>query len=131
MSMHESAVNRTGLVLNWIKVDGKPIGSAVLEEMGDNDACSCQSLTGETFPYDRHGNVKWSDGEYWSDETVYYIDLPKYPSLFKRAYEDMNELLKDMKRAYDRARKRDDRLPKLTLKQVLEHFREIQGTYCG
>lgn len=129
--MRNYAVHCSGLLLNNLKVDGKSLDTEVLQEMADNGIVSQQSLTGETFPWSKTGRIMWSDGEYYDDQTVYYIDLPKYPSFFKQAYENMRELVNDLKRAYDEARAKDDRLPKLTLKQVQENIREIEGTYYG
>lgn len=131
MSMRNYVVHCTGLLLNNLKVNGEEIDVVVLDELAESGIISQQSLTGETFPWSKTGRVMWSDCEYWDGQTVYYIDLPKCPSFFEQAYSDMRELVKDLKRAYDAARAKDDRLPKLTLKQVRENIREIEGTYCG
>ena len=131
MSMREYAVNAKGLLLNNLKVDGKTISHDILEELVEEGVCTCTGLIGETFPYDEKGRINWNASEHLNDEMVYYIDLPRYESLFRRAYKDMAELVRDMKRAYDKAREKDNRLPKLTLGQVQKNIRDISGIYYG
>lgn len=121
MSMRNYAFVAYGVVLN------KLVDTDVLEELAEADLISQQSLTGETFKMKDNGCEDWGDSDYYDDETVYYISVPKYPDFFKAAYRDMKSLMQAMRRAVRKV----EGLPKLTAKQIRDNFMSIQGTYYG
>jgi len=126
MSMRDYAFCDHGLLLN------KLVGDDVLEELAENEVIESQfSFTGEAFPVNDDGRESWGHGDPLNDETVYYLSVTNKPGLFSLAYSGMDELVEDLQRQYRKARRKDGRLPKLTVKQIRERVRSIQGTYFG
>lgn len=127
MSTRDYAFHDHGLLLNKLVDDEN-----LLQELAEIDVIESQfSFTGEAFPINDNGHEDWSHGDPLNDETVYYISVTHRPCLFSLAYSGMDELVKDLQKQYRKARRKDDRLPKLTAKQIREHVRSIQGTYYG
>lgn len=135
MSMRDYGVDDYGIVLNGLGCNtGKhpDFDEDWLEEMQDDETIEAQSsFTGETAPLSDRGYPEWGEPEYFTDETLYYISTLKSPTLFKRAYRDMKELVDELVMSYRKARKNDDRLPKLTRKEIRERIRYITGSYNG
>jgi len=122
MSMRDYAFSEYGIVLNDL------IGDDTLQELAENDVISSQfSFTGESFEVNDDGSTDWGNSETYNDGTVYYVELPKYPHLFKAAYRNMNALVKSIAARYRKIKG----LPKLTNRQIREKLRLIQGTYYG
>lgn len=128
MSMGNYAFVEYGLVLNGLKA----IPDELLEELSENDIVEYQfSYTGGVIPIDDNGHPRWSEEKMFDDETVYYISAHKFPNLFRQSYKDMDALVRELTRSYNLARKEDDRLPKLTRKEIRDNIRYIAGTYFG
>ena len=122
MSMQDYGFSAYGVVLNDI-VDGD-----LLEDLAESDAISSQfSFTGEAFKMRGNGHPDWGDALEFDDNTVYYVELPRYPEFFKAAYPNMKALMADMARAVRKVKG----LPTLTPRQIRENFRKIEGTYYG
>ena len=122
MSMRDYAFSEYGIVLNDL------IDDDTLQELAENDVISSQfSFTGESFEVNDDGSTDWGNSETYDDNTVYYVELPKYPHLFKAAYRNMSELVKSMSVRYRKIKG----LPKLTNRQIRDKLRLIQGTYYG
>ena len=122
MSMNDYGFTAYGVVLNDIVDDD------LLADLAENDEIASQfSFTGEAFKMRDNGCPDWGDQIAFDDNTVYYVELPKYPEFFKAAYPNMKALMADMARAVRRVKG----LPKLTQKQIRDNLRKIEGTYCG
>ena len=59
------------------------------------------NFTGELFPISDEGRDVWDKSETPDDDTVYYISVKKYPSLFGTAYNNMNELIAEFREILD------------------------------
>lgn len=126
MSMRNYSFNDHGIVLNGL------VAPDVLEGLAEDDVVETQfSFTGDAFPLDDNGTPEWSNGSSFADEAIYYVSLPKSPSLFKAVYRDMDELVADMLARYRKVRNGDKRLPVLTARKVRKLLRMIDGTYYG
>ena len=126
MSMRDYAFTEVGLVLNGLVPDD------VLAGLSDDETCESQfSFTGEAFPIKADGTEDWGHSDSFSDATVYYLPGRRHSTLFKAAYKNMTALVTDILTQYEAARRSDNRLPKLTPRQVRKRLRAIQGTYYG
>lgn len=54
-------------------------------------------FTGEAYELDNNGNTKWESSEYYDYDVIYYIPLKKHSTLFKAAYNSMNEIVKELR----------------------------------
>ena len=125
MSMRNYACVEYGIVLNGL------VDYGLLEELAEDETVEYQfSFTGETFPLNDNGYPEWGGGEFFDNETVYYLPS-KTPGLFETAYPDMKAMVSDVLSRYGEAREADGRLPRLTSEQVRKRLRAIQGTYYG
>lgn len=135
MSMRDYGVDDYGIVLNGLGAKrGKhpDFDENWLEEMYENETISCQSnCTAEAAPLSDQGHPDWNHVDYFNCESIYYIALKKCPTLFKRAYKDMKEIIDELVASYKAARKEDNRLPKLTRKEIRGMLRYISGSYNG
>lgn len=107
MSMRDYAVSDFGLLLDEETI--KIIGSKVLEdytdeddmayELYDNGICEYISdFTGEAIPIREDGCVSWGDdGENYRCETIVYVPTSNFPTLFKKAYENIDEIIDEFK----------------------------------
>ena len=110
MSMKYYATNDYGLMLD--KKAMKLIASKVFDdfiddeeeygdwvyELYDKGICSYISeFTGETYSLTNDGVPIWSDSEDYNCDKIYYIPTSKYPTLFKRAYNNMEEIVDEFK----------------------------------
>lgn len=110
MSMKYYATNDYGLMLD--KKAMKLIASKVFDdfiddeeeygdwgyELYDKGICSYISeFTGETYSLTNDGMPIWSDSEDYNCDEIYYIPTSKYPTLFKRAYNNMEEIVDEFK----------------------------------
>lgn len=128
MSMRDYAVSGYGIVLN--DIDGVDVD--YLQELADDDIVSTQySFTGEAFVLKDDGCEDWGKSESYDDDTIYFIELPKYPRLFSAAYPDMDACVRSMYNRYNSVRKTADKLPKLSRKDIREKLRSFSGTYYG
>lgn len=109
MGMRENPVDDYGLLLTDEAI--KIIASKALDdfeevdedEYGDAlyDEGICEYIgefTGEAgILYDDGMNDWLSNGETYDGDQIYYIPSKSYPTLFKAAYKDMNELIAEFK----------------------------------
>jgi len=129
MSMREYAFSDYGLVLNGLVDDD------LLQELAEKDGIEQQfSFTGEAFHLNDDGTKDWGHSDVFDGnqkDTVYYLAVSRRPSLFKAAYRSMASLVNDLYGKYKRLCDSEPRMPRLTMKQVREKLRAIDGTYYG
>lgn len=133
------AVYGYGIVLNDMHVDEDESTDEnaayddLLMELSERGIVESQfAFTGEAYPLNDYGEECWGDADSYDDDTLYFIPLPHYPKFFKAVYENMDALIRDMKIAYDNARKQSrGRLPDLSLQDVRASIRSFNGTYYG
>lgn len=110
MSMRDYAVDDYGLLLDEETI--KVIASKVIDdyaenadnidlayELYDHGICEYTSeFTGEAQEVDDDGAYHWG-GEYesYSNDVIAYVQVSHYPTLFKKAYNNMDELVEEFK----------------------------------
>lgn len=107
MSMRDYAVSDYGLLLDEETI--KIIASKVLADYTDEDNMAyglydkgiCEYIsefTGESIPIREDGYVSWGgDGEDYRCETIVYVPTSNFPTLFKRAYKNIDEIIDEFK----------------------------------
>ena len=107
MSMRDYAVSDYGLLLDEETI--KIIASKVLADYTDEDDMAyelydegiCEYIsefTGESIPIREDGYVSWGGcGEDYRCETIVYVPTSNFPTLFKRAYENIDEIIDEFK----------------------------------
>lgn len=109
MSMRDYAVSDYGLLLDEETI--KIIASKLFDDFSedekedlayllyDNGICEYISdFTGESFPIRDDGYVSWcDDGENYRCETVAFVPISNFPTLLKRAYESIDEIIDEFK----------------------------------
>lgn len=111
MSMRDYAVDDYGLVLDKDTI--KLIASKMYDDFIDNDeefgdwgyelydSGICEHIgefTGEAQVINDDGYFDFSrDYESYSGDSIAYVPLAKYPTLFKRAYNNMEEIIDEFK----------------------------------
>lgn len=107
MSMRDYAVRDYGLLLDEETI--KIIASKVLADYTDEDdmvyglydkgICEYISeFTGESIPISEDGQVAWcADSEDYRNEVIVYIPTSNFPTLFKKAYENIDEIIDEFK----------------------------------
>lgn len=135
MSMREWAVDDYGLLLT--KETIKIIASKVLDDLEERDEDEygdalyeegiCEYIgefTGEAIYIEDDGTEDWRrSGESYNGDRVYYVNVSKYPSLFKAAYKHIDEMVDEFKC------KVGDYLPEDF--DYRAYIRHIVGTYWG
>ena len=108
MSMRDYAVDDYGFVLDdeTMKMIVSKLDIEPLDEDADlayilYDEGICEYIsefTGEAQEINNDGYFNWG-GEYksFSGDKIAYVPLAKYPTLFKRAYNDMEEIVEEFK----------------------------------
>lgn len=107
MSMRDYAVSDYGLLLDeeTIKIiASKVLGDYTDEddmvyELYDNGICEYISeFTGESMPISKDGQIVWcADSEDYINEVIAYIPISNFPTLFKKAYENIDEIIDEFK----------------------------------
>lgn len=107
MSMRDYAVSDYGLLLDEETI--KIIASKVLADYTDEDDMAyglydegiCEYIsdfTGEAMRISDNGGIIWSsDCEDYSHEIIAYIPTSNFPTLFKKAYENIDEIIDEFK----------------------------------
>lgn len=138
MSMRDYAVNDYGLVL--FNDDLRLLAEKIVEDFNErdweNDMYSIIEgvvdklgleyiigFTGEAYQLLDDGDVDWVDSDFFNDDMIYYVHVSKYPNIFEKAYESMDELLAEFKD------KVGEYLPDDF--DFRGHTRNIVGTYFG
>lgn len=80
-------------------------------------------FTGEAIYINDNGDDEYSHALDFSNDSLYYITLNRYPSLFRQAYRDMNQVIQELKLRLG------DYLPaNFDFRNNIRHF---IGTYYG
>ena len=111
MSMRDYAIDDYGLVLDEKTM--KLIASKVFDDFADNDEeygdwgyelydkgiCEYISeFTGESQELNDDGVYTWNgNSKDYRCDAICYVPTSKYPTLFKRAYNDMDEIVNEFK----------------------------------
>ena len=107
MSMRDYAVSDYGLLLDEETI--KIIASKVLADYTDEDDMAyglydegiCEYIsefTGESMPISKDGQIVWcADSEDYRNEVIAYIPISNFPTLFKKAYENIDEIIDEFK----------------------------------
>lgn len=110
MSMRDYAVSDYGLLLDEETI--KIIASKLFDDFSEDEKedwgyllyyrgiCEYISeFTGESLPIRDDGHVSWGDdGENYRCETIVFVPIINYPTLFKKAYENIEEIIDELKR---------------------------------
>ena len=134
MSMRDYAVDDYGLLLNEETI--KVIASKVIEdytedmdidlayELYDNGICEYISeFTGEAQEVDSNGFYWGGECEEYSSDVIAYVQASNYPTLFRRAYNNMDELVEEFKNKVGKYLPEDF--------DYRSNIRHICGTYYG
>ena len=108
MSMRDYAVDDYGLVLDkeTVKMIITNLGVDIVDEdfdfsygLYDEGICEYISeFTGEARTINDDGYFEWgSEYATYSGDTIAYVQLAKYPTLFKRVYNNMEEIIDEFK----------------------------------
>ena len=110
MSMRDYSVTDYGLVLDDDTI--KVIASKVFDDFNDNESvydlgydlynngiCELVSeFTGEAMELADDGAINWGcDYKGYNSDAIYYIPLRYYSTLFKKAYNNMEEIIDELK----------------------------------
>lgn len=115
MSMRDYAVNTYGLYLdeedirtiytNYYdkEIDEDMFFPDIVWELYEDSVIEFESsFTGEAVGLDDKGNPEWCDVlEYYSDDSVYYVQLAYQPSLLNRPYRDLDEAVAELRNTMD------------------------------
>lgn len=135
MSMRDYAVDDYGFVLDEETI--KTIASKVFDDFADNEDYSdwgdelynkgiCEyigSFTGEAIVIDDNGTDYWDISKTYNDGCIYYVPLSCQSTLFKSAYNNMEEIIDELKAELDKYFPND-----FNYKNKVCH---IVGTYFG
>lgn len=139
MSMREYPVDDYGLVFNGNHLN--MLAAKLCEDYTDEDfdknrydyydivkdKLSLQSIpefTGEALSVENDGITVWDDTQdIYIGDTIYYLNLSKYPTLFKVAYKNMNEIIDELKTKIGKYLPND-----FPYRNFIRH---IVGTYYG
>lgn len=134
MSMRDYAVDDYGLVLDeeTIKVIISRLGVELLDEdtdikyiLYDEGICEYISeFTGEAQPVRDDGYFDWcKDSEHYNNDAICYVQVSTYPTLFKQAYNNMEEIIDEFKIKLGEYLTEDF--------DYRSRIRHISGTYYG
>lgn len=138
MSMCEHPVDDYGLVFNGnhLNMLAAKICDDYTDEYFDKnrydyydvvkDKLSLQYIsefTGETLSIKDDGTSVWDNTDIYNDDAIYYLNLSKYPTLFKAAYENIDEIINEVKTKIGKYLPND--FP------YRDFIRHIVGTYYG
>ena len=135
MGMRDYAVDDWGLVFDEDTI--KIVAENALEyfdELEEDDALDyelynagiCEYIsefTGEAILVNENGNVDFNDSIDYSCDTICYVPVTKWPTIFKGAYKDMDDLIADMKERVGEYLPEDY--------DYRSNVRKITGTYYG
>ena len=138
MSVRDYVVNDYGLIMtrDMLKTICSKYCPDYTEEKYDNDEWDFNNklyeagiveyisdFTGESIEIDDNGFTIYGTGETYYNETIYYVELDKYSTLFDAAYNNMDEIVSEFR---------------WTLRDYLsidfdyrKYIRHIVGTYYG
>ena len=138
MSMRDYAVNDYGLLMTEEAM--QMIASKVCEDYTEEDYKDdpfgfneviynegivefISSFTGESIIINDNGENLWGNGEYYNDDVIYYVPTKNISTLFKAAYNNIDEMIEEFK----------GKLGKYLPAEFdyRKHIRNISGTYYG
>lgn len=133
MSMNYYAVDDYGIVIkmeeqNFIRdilaKEKKDIDDWGNYEIADAAGCEyISNFTGEIFKISHDGSVDYTDSSSYDFDIIFYFSIPKWSTLFKPAYENMEELIESMKELYSEWLPNDY--------DYANHIYKIAGVYNG
>lgn len=112
MSMKDYAVDDYGLLMTkeTLKIIASQYCDGYTDEDYDNDEFYFNEslydagiidyigeFTGEAMEIDDDGKNEWNTGETYNWDTIYYVPISHMSTLFKAAYNNMNELVNEFK----------------------------------
>ena len=138
MSMRDYAVNDYGLLMTeeTMQMIVSKVCKDYTEEdykddpFGFNEAIYNEgivefisSFTGESIIINDNGENLWGNGEYYNDDVIYYVPTKNISTLFKAAYNNIDEMIEEFK----------GKLGKYLPAEFdyRKHIRNISGTYYG
>lgn len=134
MSMRDYPVDDYGLLLT--DEMAKIIALKALDEIDEDeedygdllyDEGLCEYIgefTGEAIYIEDDGTDDWRrSGKYYSGDRIYYVNSSNYPTLFKAAYSNMDELIEEFKSNIGKYLPEDF--------DYRANIRHIVGTYFG
>lgn len=136
MSMRDYAIDDYGLILNEKEI--KLIASKLLKDFDENmDYIELayelfsngileyvSEFTGEAIEVDNVGMYSWyGNDEMYNNDVIVYVQLSRYPTLFKSAYNNMEEIIDEVKSKIGKYLPEDF--------NYRDKIRHICGTYYG
>ena len=138
MSMRDYAVNDYGLLIT-IEIM-QMIASKVCDDYTEADYTNdpwpfneelydkgiveyIGSFTGESIAINDKGENTWSDSEYYDNDVIWYAPTKNISSLFKAAYENMDEMIAEFRKRLGEYLPEDF--------DYRKYIRNISGTYYG
>lgn len=138
MGMRDYAVNDYGLLMTADML--MSIASKVCDDYNENDYLDdpwafndmlyekgivdyISEFTGESMEILDEGQTTWDSGETWQCDNIWYISASNYPSLFKKAYENIDEMVQEFKEKLGEYLTDDF--------DYRKQIRHIVGTYFG
>lgn len=138
MSMRDYAVNDYGLLIT--EEIAKNIASKVCEGYTEEEYKEdpfgfayelyekglveyIGSFTGESIIINDNGENLWGNGEYYNDDVIYYVPTKNISTLFKAAYNNIDEMIEEFKGKLCKYLPVDF--------DYRNHIRNISGTYYG
>lgn len=138
MSMRDYAVNDYGLLMTREMM--KMVASKVCANYTDKDYAEDEwsfneelydkgiveyigSFTGESVAIDDNGVQVWSYSEHYNNDVIYYCPMQRISTLFKAAYEDIDEMIAEFQQRIGQYLPDDF--------DYREYIRNILGTYYG
>lgn len=112
MSMRDYGVNDYGLIVNeetmkllaskaikeFTKEDYEEDSDYYADELYEKRIIEYISeFTGESTKVDNEGKSIWNSGETYDSDRIYYVSVWNYSTLFKAAYENMDDLVGEFK----------------------------------
>lgn len=107
MSMRYNAVDDYGLVIDeetgralakQFDVSYPENGNDWRYILYDEGICECISeFTGEMIRLLDDGSGEWLDTEFYNNDPISFVQVTHYPTLFKKAYNSMDEIINEIK----------------------------------
>lgn len=110
MSMRKYAVNDYGMVLDeeTMKIIASKVFNSYVDDIEDLENLDyylynkgiCDYITdftGEAQIIRDNGYVLFTDDNIYNADSIAYVSLSKYPTLFKKAYDNMEEIIDELK----------------------------------
>ena len=138
MSMRDYAVDDYGLLITEeiVKAIASKVCDGYTEEEYNEDPFGfayelydkgivdyINSFTGESIAINDNGENSWGVSEYYNDDVIYYVPTKNISTLFKAAYNDIDEIIAEFKSRLGEYLSEDF--------EYRKYIRHISGTYFG